>query len=64
MGMFNRFEIGLHEKASRIAVKHGVTFDTKTGEFKGLEDRCDRAERELKEWKEREEWKRRMDRQW
>lgn len=43
-------EIGLVEKASKIAIKRGVIYDPKSQTFKGETDAVTRAQDELSAW--------------
>jgi len=58
MGMFNRFEVGLVQRAGQIAVKRGLTYNQDQKCFKG-DDRMAvvKAEIELLEWRERQKRK-------
>jgi hypothetical protein len=59
MGFFSRNQIGLAEKAARIAVKHGVVYSQKEQDFIGDPMKSAAAALELEEWVEKQ---RRIDR--
>lgn len=52
MGYEAPLEIGLVEKASKIALKHGVIYNAQQHVFKGGEQAVLKATEELKKWKE------------
>jgi len=46
--------IGLVEKAAKLALKYGVTYNTTWREFRGDPERVQKATAALKQWVERE----------
>jgi len=64
MGMFNRFEIGLAERAAKFAIKRGVTYDVKEKCFKGDPAQVLEAKLDLEEWVEKQKKKARFDDQY
>jgi len=50
MAMFRRRQVGINEKAAKIAVKLKIIYSPKNKIFIGDPDQCDKATRLLKEW--------------
>lgn len=54
MAFENHARTGLVERASRIALKHGVVYNARTGEFRGDTEGVTRAKKALDHWMSRE----------
>lgn len=64
MGFENQQSIGLLEKAAKIALRRGVTYDSVRREFHGNPEAVKKAAEELNKWIHQNALKRRQDEQW
>lgn len=55
-------EVGLVEKASKIALKNGVVYDSRAGIFNGDSAAVARAQAQLDSWKDKQSIKQRAER--
>ena len=52
MGFFGSNDIGLVEKAARIAIKFGTIYDQRTKQFTGKPEAVSASVKKLDEWKQ------------